>query len=124
MVAKLRRAEQADPRLDRAGPSRVLALVLAKAPGWPLGPGDPGAAVREARKAVSLFADHAPNQLALAEALLATGAEEEAHAAADRGLALARARATAGDPDAADWIHDGERLRVADSPAQSGLPSP
>ena len=41
MVARLRRAEKAEPRLDRAGPSRVLALVLAKAPGWPLGPGNP-----------------------------------------------------------------------------------
>jgi predicted Zn-dependent protease len=118
MVTRLRRAEKADPRLDRAGPSRVLALVLAKAPGWPLGPGDPDAAVGEAKKAVSLFPDHAPNQLAVAEALLATGAADDAHAAAEQGLTLARARAAAGDPDAADWIRDGERLRKAEPPAQ------
>jgi predicted Zn-dependent protease len=120
MVAKLRRAEKADPRLDRAGPSRVLALVLAKAPGWPLGPGDPEAAVGEAKKAVSLFPEHAPNQLALSEALLATGAADDAHAAAEKGLALARAASA--DPDAADWIRDGERLRIADPPAQPASP--
>ena len=120
MVAKLRRAEKADPRLDRAGPSRVLALVLAKAPGWPLGPGDPESAVGEAKKAVSLFPQHAPNQLALSEALLATGAADDAHAAAEKGLALARAASA--DPDAADWIRDGERLRIADPPAQPASP--
>jgi hypothetical protein len=120
MVAKLRRAEKADPRLDRAGPSRVLALVLAKAPGWPLGPGDPEAAVGEAKRAVSLFPEHAPNQLALSEALLATGAADDAHAAAEKGLALARAASA--DPDAADWIRDGERLRIADPPAQPASP--
>jgi hypothetical protein len=124
MVTKLRRAEKADPRLDRAGPSRVLALVLAKAPGWPLGPGDPDAAVGEAKRAASLFPDHAPNQLALAEALIATGSADDGHAAAERGLALARVSAAAGEPDAADWIREGQRLRVAEPPAEPGQPSP
>ena len=41
MLEALNRAEAADPAYDQAGPARVQALVLIKAPAWPLGPGDP-----------------------------------------------------------------------------------
>jgi hypothetical protein len=108
MVAALRRAAAADPGLDQAGPHRVLALVLLRAPGWPLGPGDAESALAEARAAVALAPDHPPNQSALGEALLANGRAEEGRAAL--GRALARARAAAGDPDAPDWIREAERL--------------
>ena len=107
MVEHLRSAEAKDPRLDLAGPERVLALLLVRAPGWPLGPGDPEEGLVEARKAVALFPDHPPNQLALAEALFKTGASEPARAAAERALALARA---ARDPDGPDWVRQAEDL--------------
>jgi hypothetical protein len=109
MVERLRRAAAKAPDLDAAGPERVLALVLLRAPAWPLGPGDAEAGLVEARKAVGRFPDHPPNQLTLAEALAANGAAAEARAAAERGLALARAR-VGRDPDAPGWASDGERL--------------
>ena len=54
MVPALRRAIEKDPEYDDAGPDRVMALVLVRAPGWPVGPGDPEAALEHAKKAVSL----------------------------------------------------------------------
>ncbi|HTN53727.1 MAG TPA: hypothetical protein VML50_15060 [Anaeromyxobacter sp.] len=110
MVPLLQRAAEADPGLEEGGPLRVLALVLVRAPGWPLGPGDPEAALAAARKAAALFPDHPANQLALAEARLATGDEAGGRAAAARGLALARARAEQGDPDAPEQVKDAEKL--------------
>ncbi len=113
MVAALRRAAAADPRQDQAGPHRVLALVLLRAPGWPLGPGNPEAALPEARAAAELAPDHPPNQSALGEALIANDRKEEGRAALERALGLARKRATSGDPDAPDWIREAERLESA-----------
>lgn len=110
MVEHLRRAAAADPRLDQAGPHRVLALVLLRAPGWPLGPGDPETGLAEARRAAALFPDHVPNQLALAEALLRNDAADEGRATAARALAHARERAAAGDPDAPEWVRAAEKL--------------
>jgi tetratricopeptide (TPR) repeat protein len=118
MVQHLRRAAAEDPAVDRGGPERVLAIVLARAPAWPVGPGDAEAALAEARKAERRFPDHAPNLLALAEALLATGDADAGHAAARRALALARGEGAAGDPDAGEWIREAERLAVA--PAAAG----
>lgn len=112
MLAALRRAAAKDPGLDQAGPHRVQALVLLRAPGWPLGPGDPEAALAEARAAVALAPDHPPNRSALGEALLANGRADEGRAALGRALELARGRAAAGDPDAPDWIREAERLLV------------
>jgi hypothetical protein len=108
MVEQLHAAAQRDPSLDRAGPDRVLALVLARAPAWPVGPGDPEAAVQAARRAVRLDPDYPPNPLALAEALLAAGHDREARSAARRGVALARAQAD--NPEAAGWVKEGEAL--------------
>ncbi|HET9594483.1 MAG TPA: hypothetical protein VFP65_02830, partial [Anaeromyxobacteraceae bacterium] len=106
MVELLRKASAAAPALDQAGPHRVLALVLARAPGWPLGPGDPEAAVGEAREAVKLFPDVAENQLALGEALEKNEQGAEARAAYARAAALAEAAAQASEPDAAAWRRD------------------
>jgi hypothetical protein len=100
MVKLLRGASAADPALDRAGPHRVLALVLLRAPGWPIGPGDPEAALPEARAAAGLFPEAADNQLALGEALVANGHREEGRAALARAADLAGRDAAAGDPDA------------------------
>jgi hypothetical protein len=116
MVELLRKANAADARLDHGGPARVLALVLLRTPGWPLGPGDPESGLTAAREAVGLFPDYAPNQLALSEALLSAGDRAGSRAAAARGLALARTAATAGEPDAGDWVRDGEALLAGKRP--------
>jgi hypothetical protein len=108
MVERLRRAAGRDPSIDQAGPERVLALVLVRAPAWPLGPGDPEGALDAARAAAARFPDHPPNRLALAEALAATGEAAAAAVEAERALALARAGAEAGDPDADGWVREAE----------------
>jgi tetratricopeptide (TPR) repeat protein len=106
MVKLLRGVAAADPRLDRAGPRRVLALVLLRAPAWPMGPGDPEQALREAEAAVKLFPDAADNQLALGEALAANDRGADARAALERAVSLADRRAAEGDPDAPRWRDD------------------
>jgi tetratricopeptide (TPR) repeat protein len=106
MVELLRKASAAAPDLDAAGPHRVLALVLLRAPAWPIGPGDPEAALEEARTAARLFPDAAENQLALGEALGKNERPAEARAAYERALALAQAASRAGDPDADRWRAD------------------
>ncbi len=116
MVEQLRAANQQDARLDNAGPSRVLALVLIRAPGWPLGPGDPEGGLKAARHAVALFPDYAPNQLALSEALLVSGDESGSRLAATRALALAQAAAAAGEADALDWENDAQQLLAGRAP--------
>src|SRR5262249_50751867 len=85
MVDALRRAIGRDPRLEDGGPHRVLALVLLRAPGWPLGPGDHEEGLREAESALALFPDHPPNQIALGEALRRNGRPAEAQSAYPRG---------------------------------------
>jgi tetratricopeptide (TPR) repeat protein len=103
MVELLRKAIASAPALDSGGPHRVLALVLLRAPGWPLGPGDPEAALDEARAAAGLFPDAPENQLVLAEALGKSGSSDAARAAYRRALELAAAAAGAGEPDADRW---------------------
>lgn len=73
MLDSLSGADALDPNYDQAGPSRVRALVLIRAPGWPLGPGDADAGLESARRAVGLRPQYPPNLLALAEALSKTG---------------------------------------------------
>ncbi len=117
MVELLKRADGKDAQQDYAGPSRVLALVLLRAPGWPLGPGDTDAGLKAAQKAVELFPNYAPNQLALSEALLVAADETGSRAAAKRGLELARlAVSRGGEEDANDWVRDGEALFAGKRP--------
>jgi hypothetical protein len=104
MVPALRRAIEKDPEYDDAGPDRVMALVLVRAPGWPVGPGDPEAALEHAKKAVSLRPEYPPNVLALAEAMAANKDREQARATYIKGKALAADARKAGDPDAPFWI--------------------
>ena len=106
MLQNLGNAESADPDYDKAGPSRVRALVLIRAPGWPLGPGDTDAGLAAARRAVSLQPDYPPNVLALAEALSKTGDEKGAR----ENYAHARdlARALPSGPERDGWLHDAE----------------
>src|SRR6267143_420739 len=106
MVDLLRRAARADPSIDRGGPHRLLATVLLRAPGWPLGPGDPEAALPEAQAAVRIDPEFAPNQLALGEALRKNGRAAEVRSAYSKALRLAMDGATQDDPDAAGWADE------------------
>lgn len=104
MVAGLQRAIDKDPGYDDAGPHRVMALVLIRAPGWPVGPGDPDAALEQAKKAVALKPGFPPNHFALGEAHAALKDRAAARAAYVEGKTLAAAMRGAGDPDAPFWI--------------------
>lgn len=100
MERLLRRAIAAEPRLDSAGPHRVLALLYLRAPGWPVGPGDPEAGLAEAMAAVRLAPSSASNQLVLGEALAANGHAKEARAAYAKAAELATAAEQAREPEA------------------------
>ncbi len=104
MVGLLQEVIEQAPRLDKAGGHRVLALMLLRAPGWPAGPGDPETALEHARKADELVPNDADNLMVLAEALAENAFPAESRAAYERAVVIARERAAAGDPDAADII--------------------
>ena len=106
MVELLRRAARADASIDRQGPHRLLAIVLLRAPSWPMGPGDPEAALPEAQSAAQQDPAYAPNQLALGEALRKNRREAEARAAFAEALRLADQAFAEGDPDAQGWAGD------------------
>jgi len=107
MLETLSQAEVADPYYDDAGPARVAALVLIRAPGWPLGPGDLERGLAAALRAATLRPAYPPNLLALAEAQAKSGAVNDARAS------YLRARDAADKlPDSAaraDWLREAER---------------
>ena len=107
MIESLTRAEAADPEFDQAGPARVKALVLVKAPAWPLGPGDPDAGLASARRAVSLKPQYPANVLALAEALAKTGDAAGARENYMRARDLAQGLAPSSDRD--DWLREAQQ---------------
>jgi len=107
MIDSLSRAEAADPEFDQAGPARVKALVLVKAPAWPLGPGDPDAGLASARRAVALRPAYPANVLALAEALAKTGDASGARENYLRARELAQALPPSSDRD--DWVRQADQ---------------
>ena len=107
MLEALSSAEAADPSYDQAGPARVKALVLIKAPAWPLGPGDPETGLAAARRAVALRPDYPPNVLALAEALAKTGDAHGAQDAYRHARDLIQALPPSRDRD--DWQHQADQ---------------
>jgi hypothetical protein len=107
MIEFLTRAEALDPEFDQAGPARVKALVLVKAPTWPLGPGDAEAGLASARRAVSLRPQYPANVLALAEALAKTDDAAGARENYLRARELAQALPPSSDRD--DWLHQAEQ---------------
>jgi tetratricopeptide (TPR) repeat protein len=111
MVQLLREVGKEAPLYDEAGPERVLAILLLRAPGWPVGPGDPEAALPLARRAVELLPDYPPNQLALGEALLANDERVKALEALDRAVSLAGKAPASDNPDAPGWIAQAAALR-------------
>ena len=68
MLADLTQAEGLDPALDHAGPARLAAVVLLRAPPWPLGPGDVDGALVAAQRAVQRDSSYPPNLITLAQA--------------------------------------------------------
>ena len=106
MLQNLGNADASDPNYDEAGPSRVRALVLIRAPGWPVGPGDTDAGLAAARRAVSLQPDYPPNVLALAEALSKTGDEKGARESYAHARDLAQSLPPGADRD--DWLRDAQ----------------
>ena len=68
MLGSLTKAESLAPALDHAGPARLQAIVLLRAPPWPLGPGDAEAGLAAAKRAVALDAAWPANQMILQEA--------------------------------------------------------
>lgn len=106
MLENLGNAEAVDPGYDKAGPSRVRALVLIRAPGWPLGPGDTDAGLVAARRAAALQPDYPPNVLALAEALAKTGDAKSARENYLHARDLAQSLPPA--PERDDWLHDAD----------------
>lgn len=107
MLDSLTRAESADPNYDEAGPARVRALVLIRAPGWPLGPGDAEAGLDAARRAVALRPSYPPNLLALAEGLAKTGDRSGARDNYARARDAAQALPEAADRD--QWLREAEQ---------------
>ena len=109
-------AEAADPEYDQAGPARVKALVLVKAPAWPLGPGDVEAGLASAQRAVALRPQYPPNVLALAEALAKSGdthgAEDAYRHAADLSQALPPSR------DREDWLREADQALGRSPPSR------
>jgi hypothetical protein len=107
MLASLERAEAVDPSYDNAGPARVQALVLIRAPGWPLGPGDPERGLAAAQRATDLRPAYPPNLLALAEAQAKQGAVADARASYAR--ARDAAHKLSDNADQAEWLRAAER---------------
>jgi hypothetical protein len=107
MVEALTGAEAADPQYDHAGPSRVRALVLTRAPGWPIGPGDVDAGLAAAQRAVTLQPGYPPNVLALAEAQAKTGDGQGARQSYARARDLARSLPPSTDRD--DWLSQADK---------------
>jgi hypothetical protein len=106
MTDLLRRAARADETIDHAGPRRLLAVILLRAPGWPLGPGDPEGALPEAQAAARIDPGYPPNQLALGEALRKNGQEVPAREAYGAALRLSTEAPARDDPDSAGWGDD------------------
>jgi len=102
MIEALTGAEAADPQYDHGGPSRVRALVLTRAPGWPLGPGDPDAGLAAAQRAVTLDPSFPPNVLALAEAQAKTGDGQGARQSYAHARDLAQSLPPSTERD--DWL--------------------
>ena len=110
MAQLLRESAREAPLLDEAGPDRVLALLLARAPGWPIGPGDVEEALVHARKAVELRPAYPPNQLALGEVLIKNDEKAKGREALLLAVELASRPPWSADPDAPSWIADARAL--------------
>ncbi len=110
MAQLLRDTAREAPLLDEAGPDRVLALLLVRAPGWPIGPGDSEEALVHARRAVELRPSYPPNQLALGEVLLRNDDKVKGREAVLRAIELTGDAPWTTHPDRPSWVMDGQAL--------------
>jgi hypothetical protein len=101
MLAYLSKAESLDPALDHAGPARLTAVVLLRAPPWPLGPGDVDGAVVAAQRAVQRDSTYPPNLITLAQAQAKGASAPQARATFAQAQAAVQAWAGAGSEEAA-----------------------
>ena len=81
MISEGETAAKIDERFDSGGPHRLLGTLYARAPAPPVAVGDPEKAVTHLQKAVALAPDYPPNQMYLAEALIADERYPDAEAA-------------------------------------------
>jgi hypothetical protein len=95
MLAYLEKAEGLDPALDHAGPARLTAVVLLRAPPWPLGPGDVEGAVVAAQRAVQRDSTYPPNLITLAQAEAKSAGAPQARATFGRAQLAVQAWAGA-----------------------------
>lgn len=107
MLDALAKTEIADSSYQEAGPARVRALVLLRAPGWPLGPGDTEAGLVAARRAVELRPLYPANLLALAEALAKSGDTDGAKLNYTRARDAALALPVTDDRE--DWLRQAQQ---------------
>jgi tetratricopeptide (TPR) repeat protein len=110
MAQLLRDLERDAPRLDHAGPERVLAILLLRAPGWPIGPGDVEEALVHARKAVELEPGYPPNLIALGEALIKNDDRGKAREVLLQAVALSGKAPWEADPDSRAWIAEAQGM--------------
>jgi hypothetical protein len=116
MLEALGAADAADPEYDQAGPARVKALVLVKAPAWPLGPGDTEAGLASARRAVALRPEYPPNVLALAETLAKSGDTRGAEDAYRHARELSQVLPPSRDRE--DWLGEADQALARGSPSR------
>jgi hypothetical protein len=109
MLASLAKAEALDATLDHAGPARLTAVVLLRAPPWPLGPGDVDAALAAAQRAVKRDPGYPPNLIGLAQAQSKADGAPQARATFNQ--AQQAVQAWAGVPDQSAAELDAERAQ-------------
>ena len=114
MERELRVAIAEHEHLDYAGPRRVLAQMLVRAPGWPTGPGNADEGLEQAHRAVELYPEYPPNLLALAEAYAEVDKLAASQETYRRAIDVAREWQQRGHPDADTWIEDGRRASSRD----------
>ncbi|HEY6456037.1 MAG TPA: hypothetical protein VIY90_12245 [Steroidobacteraceae bacterium] len=97
MLTYLTKAEGLDPGLDHAGPARLTAVVLLRAPPWPVGPGDVDGALVAAQRAVQRDAIYPPNLITLAQAEAKSAGTAQARASFGRAQLAVQAWVGAAD---------------------------